>query len=490
MTWISKLAIAVMASGAVIGCGLDDDANDQGGALGAINDIRHDALTSRDGDARPATLDLRPGRAQFEHAFANTNGRSCATCHVLDAHGILPPAHVVSLLAQHPSDPLFSRLDADDPSAAIPTYRHLQKGLVRVTLALPANMDVIDDDGRVITAPDRTIAVWRGVPTIENTAIAGPYQLDGRAGDLVSQAQAAISSHSAGPAVATSALRAIAAFEEATFSSPRAQFVAVLAKLGVPLAEIPSPEDAMVLTARERRGKAVFARACAGCHGGATTNAITDRAVHDALFFELSSDGNIVYDLVEGQPVPRLVPRPHDEFLNVGFGLLTGYGQLGALPMANADIDLPRYRFRFYRDATRREATVDLPPIPRDADGHRIEPPDLGIPDDARGAPIVGPSLGVQWFSTDPGRAAITGDPADFEAFDVPQLRGIAHTAPYFHDHSHATLADVVDSYSRFILPFPPLGLPPIYRDGPDSPFVESLRLTEKQDLVAYLQRL
>ena len=63
-----------------------------------------------------------------------------------------------------------------------------------------------------------------------------------------------------------------------------------------------------------------------------------------------------------------------------------------------------------------------------------------------------------------PGRAAITGDPADFEAFDVPQLRGIARTAPYFHDNSHETLRDVVDTYSRFVLPFiTPLNLPAVH---------------------------
>ena len=36
-------------------------------------------------------------------------------------------------------------------------------------------------------------------------------------------------------------------------------------------------------------------------------------------------------------------------------------------------------------------------------------------------------------------------------------------TAPYFHDNSHATLADVIDTYSRFILPpIAVLGLPAV----------------------------
>lgn len=428
------------------------------------------------------------GRQRFEHVFPGTNGRSCASCHVLADATVLTPAHVAALDRR---DPLFQRIDADDPDAAVPTYRHLEKGLVRVTLALPANMDVIDASGNVVTNAARTIEVWRGVPTVQNVAISGPtFQLDGRETNLRAQAQSAITAHAEGGAVAQAQLAQIEQFELATFSSARAAFVAALAHAGVDESDIPMPEDWLVLTKAERRGRAVFDKACAACHGGATTHRITNRPVHDQLFFALNPDGTIIHDIVDGQPVARLVPRPNDEFLNIGIGLLSGYGQLGALPMGNADIELPRYRFRFYTDGTRQSAAVDLPPIPRRADGTPVDPPDLGVPVDDRGAPIYGPSLGVQWFSTDPGRAAITGDPADFEAFDVPQLRGIARTAPYFHDNQAATLADVVDTYSRFILPFPALGLPPIYQDSPDSPFAESLTLAEKRDLVAFLQRL
>jgi cytochrome c peroxidase len=51
----------------------------------------------------------------------------------------------------------------------------------------------------------------------------------------------------------------------------------------------------------------------------------------------------------------------------------------------------------------------------------------------------------------DPGRAALTGDLLDLNAFDTPALRGVKHTAPYFHDNSLPTLRDVVDHYnSRF----------------------------------------
>jgi cytochrome c peroxidase len=430
---------------------------------------------------------LASGRRLFETAPPQSNGRACATCHVMAEHTALSIANVEARFAADPQDPLFRPIDADDPGAAVPAFAHLRKGLVRVVLPLPANMDVIDLAGHVVTPADRKIAVWRGVPSIENTAATGPYQLDGRAAHLPAQAQAAITAHAQGPALAGAALEQIAAFERDQFSSSRARFVATLMGLGVPAAQIPIPERAMPLSAQERRGRDVYDLACAHCHGGPTTNQIVDRPLHDSLFFALRPNGNIIFDTGPGGPVPRLVPHA-GEFLNIGIGLLSGYGQMGAIPMFNDSIELPRYRFRFYADGTRRQQVTDLPPIPVTASGN---PGDLNPALDENGAPILGPSLGVQWFSTDPGRAAITGDPLDFEAFDVPQLRGVAHTAPYFHDNNSGTLREVVDLYSRFILPFAPaLNLPPV--NPPELPGFppESLSAQQKLELLAFLDRL
>ena len=91
-------------------------------------------------------------------------------------------------------------------------------------------------------------------------------------------------------------------------------------------------------------------------------------------------------------------------------------------------------------------------------------------------------------WSTDPGRAAITGEPVDFEAFDVPQLRGIANTGPYFHDNSAETLRDAVDLYSRFILPFfAPLNLPATLPPENGGFLPESLTPEQKSDLLEFL---
>jgi cytochrome c peroxidase len=57
--------------------------------------------------------------------------------------------------------------------------------------------------------------------------------------------------------------------------------------------------------------------------------------------------------------------------------------------------------------------------------------------------------------SPDPGRALITGivnDPTleHLNAFKISPLRGIRNTAPYFHDNSAKTLAEVAAHYTKF----------------------------------------
>ena len=71
----------------------------------------------------------------------------------------------------------------------------------------------------------------------------------------------------------------------------------------------------------------------------------------------------------------------------------------------------------------------------------------------------------------DLGRYNVTGNPADRHAFKVPSLRMAAHTAPYLHDGSAATLRDAVDAMFEFQLG----------RDAPDE---------DKEAIVAFIETL
>jgi cytochrome c peroxidase len=104
--------------------------------------------------------------------------------------------------------------------------------------------------------------------------------------------------------------------------------------------------------------------------------------------------------------------------------------------------------------------------------------------------------------SSDPGRALLTGFvgmpgvPAgrdDWNKFDVPGIRGLRHTAPYFHNNSANTLEDVVDHYVEFFkfveASAPPGVVPPVAStDGVH--FDRKILPEERAALLAYLRKL
>ena len=70
---------------------------------------------------------------------------------------------------------------------------------------------------------------------------------------------------------------------------------------------------------------------------------------------------------------------------------------------------------------------------------------------------LVNNTTGETVQTTDPGRALITGKWADIGKVKGPILRGLASRAPYFHNGSAATLADVLVFYDmRFNIGFTP----------------------------------
>ena len=81
----------------------------------------------------------------------------------------------------------------------------------------------------------------------------------------------------------------------------------------------------------------------------------------------------------------------------------------------------------------------------------------------------------------DLGRYEVTGDPADRWKYRTPGLRNVALSAPYMHDGSLATLADVVAFYDRGGIP----------NEGLD-PLIRPLGLSERdrRALVAFLESL
>ena len=384
------------------------------------------------------------------------NGRACVDCHMASDHFQLSPAGAQArfkLLQLHrkwnprATDPLFLPIDADDfrvsGAKASDFSNLLENGLVRVTMPLPPNMRLVDPATNAVSG-ETSVDVWRMVPSVNDVRLTGAdganpqwprgpnttggYQLDGRKANLQEQALGAFEAHAQITTPPSSRLLDdLAAFQNVLFSSPRARKLSDAVRAG----QLPLPDVDPPLNALAAQGKAVFARACAHCHGGPGQS--TPLVTLPLRFHDISSQ----------------CPRPVDT----------------AVPARYTFAPCPQ---RLARNARTYEITL------------------------ANGSV-------VRRTSSDPGRALLTGfvgGPApsdDWNKLDINNLRGIAHTAPYFHNNSADTLEQVVDHYIAFFkraqVNAPPGVVPPIATtDGVN--FDRQPLPEERAALVAYLKVL
>ena len=381
------------------------------------------------------------------------NGRSCADCHIPRDSFQLSPASAEARFqflqwrrTWNPAaqDPLFLPLDADDfrtNGALANDFSNLREnGLIRVTLPLPANVRLIDPATNAVSA-ETSVDVWRAVPSVFNVKLTGP---DGAipwprgpnttGGYQLDGRKATLQEQALG---ALEAHAQIANAPSQRLLDDLAAFQNVL--FSSPRARLladavrngvsPLPDVDPPLNALEAQGKVVFTRACAQCHGGPGQSTI--QAPLLARFHDIQVN----------------CPRPVDTVVPA--------------------------RFTF----------VPCPPrLARNARTYVFTQPNGTI---------------VRRTSSDPGRALLTGfvgGPAgtdDWNKFDVPTLRGISKTAPYFHNNSVDTLEQVVDQYIAFFkhAQFNAPVVPPFAStDGVH--FDRQPLPEEKEALVAYLRKL
>jgi len=324
-------------------------------------------------DSRRAPFEL--GEDVFFHETFGGNGRTCATCHDPRNEFTVSPDLVQQRYQLDPSHPLFRPIDSDDGRGNDYTTL-LDHALFRVTIPLHPNVTFVDTPG------ERTITVWRGVPSIANVELTSPYLQDGRAATLPEQALGAIRGHmqpSRNPTARE--LEALETFEEQFFYPLR------LRSLGDASDPLPKPPGFSMpaLNPAALRGQASFELHCQRCHDG------------------------------------ELADRPRNP----------GVSKFANAFVSDANtLNLPLFRLAF-----------------RQPDGTTIET-----------------------VSPDPGRAAVTGSLDDLNLFDTPSLRGVKHTAPYFHDNSADTLEDVIRHYNLH--------------------FQFQISPQERDDLIAFLETL
>ncbi len=339
------------------------------------------------------------------------NGRSCADCHMPSDQFQLSPANAEArfqLLQKRrrwnprADDPLFRPVDADDfrvNGDKARDFRNLREnGLVRVPFTLPANFRLIDPATNLPSA-ETTVDIWRMVPTVNDVKLTGPDGSNPWArGPNVSGGYQLDGRFADLQEQALGAL-----LDHAQVQAPPPQRmlddlaafqrtlftnhrVRALSE-AVTAGVSPLPDADPALTGLEQAGKTVFARSCGHCHGGPGQS--TTQA-----------------PVVRYHDIATQCPRPVDTVTPARFNFKP----------------CPE---RLSRNARTYEITL------------------------ANGTT-------VRRVSSDPGRALLTGFVGgpppldDWNKLDSNGLRGIRHTAPYFHNNSAETLEEVVEHYVEF----------------------------------------
>ena len=402
------------------------------------------------------------------------NGRACADCHMATDHFQLSPASAEARFRllqlrrrfnPNADDPLFRPIDADDfrtnGDSASDFSNLRQNGLVRITFNLPAKIKLIDPATN-LPSSETFVDVWRSVPTVNDVALTGPdggiawargpnttggYQLDARITTLQDQALGAFTNHAQARNVPPQQLLDdLSSFQRLLFTNNRVRGLADAIREGTE----PLPDPDRPLDPLEQEGKVVFQRACGQCHGGPGQS--TPQATPQAP----------PAPVVRFHPIASQCPRPVDT----------------ATPA--------RWNFK-----------PCAPQLARNARTYEIE---LSVPTTTPAGTLPAGAK-MRRTSSDPGRALLTGfvgglaGQDDWEKFDVPGLRGIGKTAPYFHNNSAATLEEVVDHYIEFFkrvqanFSSPTAVIPPIATtDGVH--FDRRPTAEEREALLAYLRKL
>ena len=463
--------------------------------------VTHTAITLDDGDEcttdscdvatgpahTPIDSIVCRGKANFHDrtlAGLGGNGRACADCHMPSERFQLTPAAALArfntMTSSGEDDPLFRPIDANDfriNGAAAHDYTNLTvNGLIRVTIPLPPNVKLLDCGSAVPCPPTakptaETVAdVWRSVPSIFNVNITGPdglapkwprgpnqsggYQLDGRIDTLQNQALGALRNHASitvDPPV--SFLDDVAGFQSTQFSSPSVQILSDAMAAGT----VPLPDPDPELDELETAGKAVFNRSCGQCHGNLGGHPSGSTPI-------LQGTQGTPTALVRYHSIASTCPRPVDTVSPPRFS----FAPCSPSQMANV--------------RTYEVTNSGVPPSGTACGGAAPQPPCV-----------------TRVTTSDPGRMLLTGypvpgGPGDIEHFDVPGLRGISRTAPYFVNNTAATLEEMLDHYKAFfqrvaiqapaapLLTTQPGVVPPVQ----DRPFTDA----EVPALLAYLRKI
>jgi cytochrome c peroxidase len=398
-----------------------------------------------------------------------TNGRSCGTCHLPDQGFTLSAAAAgLTFALTQGRDPLFAPVDGANCPTARPgdASAHsllLKNGLFRISIPLPVNAQftitvVHDPYGCAITLDPNTgqedISVYRRPLPATNLSFLSDVMNDGRETvtplglestflanlqtDLKHQASDATTTHAQALSPPNDEqLTDIVNFELGTYTAQSLDWATG------PLTQEGGLGGAMALSAQpyypginDAKGDdptgapfnpsamtlfVAWTNLPAGTTPlGASLEAAQAAVAAGENIFNtapLTAGGGGVTHCATCHDTPNIGNRSLSAFLDIG----TAHSTLPSTE-SNAQISAAL-------------AELSMPDLPV----YLIN----GCPD------TTNPSQIAAFYTTDPGRALITGQCSDLYRNKVPTLRGLAIRAPYFHNGAAADLSQVVNFYNQ-----------------------------------------
>lgn len=388
-----------------------------------------------------------------------TNGRSCGSCHQQAQGWSITPAGVKAVFdATNGTDPLFRTNDGSvSPTADVSTLAArktayamlISKGLIRVGIGIPANaeftLDAVDDPYHYANAAD--LSLFRRPLPSTNLPFLATVMWDGRetisASDMnsnfVHQATDATLGHAQATSTNAAQMQSIMQFETGLFTTQ---------------------------TIDNRAGSL----SAAGAKGGPQNLANEAFAIglNDPLQPNFNPNAMTLYNT--WKPPAQ---QASDNVAQGRYAIYRGQQLFNTKPIAITGVTGLNDALG---QATIMGTCTTCHNTPNVGNHSSSLPINIGIADASRRTAdmplytLRNKVTNATVQTTDPGRALITGRWADIGKFKGPILRGLQLRAPYFHNGSAATLADVIAFYNgRFNM---------------------NLTAAEKADLVAFLQAL
>jgi hypothetical protein len=413
------------------------------------------------------SLTITTGTFDHDNPFflaLGSNGRACVTCHQASDGWTVTPAHIKARFkASDGFDPLFRLNDgANCPTADVSTLSArrsafsllLTKGLIRVSLAIPANAEfsLVDVDDPYGCSTGAELSLYRRPLPATNLKFLSAVMWDGR------ETQAGMSME---VNFRQQALNATMGHAQAFFPPTEEQLQQIV------------DFETHLFTA-QLRDKDAGSLDNQGAAGG------PDPLSAQPFFIGVN-------DPIGMNPTGApFDPRAFNIF-DAWKGLQSGAADLRA---ARRSIARGQEIFntrpiaitgvKGLNDALGQESIAGTCTTCHDspnAGDHSVAMAlDIGMSDESRRTPDLPlytlrcDATGELIRTSDPGRAMITGKCADISKMKGPVLRALASRAPYFHNGAAATLEEVVKFY--------------------DERFNLNLSPREKADLAAFLNAL